>query len=775
MTIYLQRNDIQVKTIGQDSTYQLQIGPALLRDVAWYVTYRTTPDGPLQRQHGQIGALDKNLIRDVHDTGERMNISGGTNPTLHLETTVYDTRPMIGIRVGITNTAHIPLYIEELIPFDSRSISFGHGPLDGWVNGYHSWSFTGLVRHNERQPRMITHIVTRPHAENTGIRPLTGRGQYTGDWVGALIDPDHHALVAGYMGVEQQFGQIYADGRPGNLYLKLQSTADGMRLDPGQTLWGEWAALYIVPLPHPDPLRIYSHAVMRLTSPRLHDQSPTSGWSSWYQFFNKVTREDMDRNLEAVKGLSNQLPLRLVQLDDGYQPAWGDWLEHNEKFPGGVSAWAADVHAAGLEPGLWLSPFTVDRGSKVFKEHPEALIKNRKGNPVHGGFLVERWLHGLDPTHPYTKEYIQRVISTIVNEWGIRYLKLDFLYCGALPGVRYDPYSTRASAFRDGLRLIRDTAGEDVTLLGCGCPLGPAVGIVDVMRVSPDVAPTWQPEQLGLKAPFRNDWSLPATRNSLAVSINRSWTHQRWWWLDADNLLVREQQELTEDEVHTLANTVGMLSSHLIISDNLPHTAPDRLELASKLLPLMPEKRANVPGLFSARMPEVLVRRRSNLTGEYTLLMAANWQDKPHQPQLPDDIPGFNSQDEIAVLNFHDGIVETGLLSEWKLPTLPPHASRLYSLRKLTPLPAYLGSDLHISMGDEVKRWEISESDLTLLIETKHHHKGDIAIAAASKPTSVEVNGEMARTAISPSEQDEVIVFSFSVEGSGPLEIHITF
>ena len=40
---------------------------------------------------------------------------------------------------------------------------------------------------------------------------------------------------------------------------------------------------------------------------------------------------------------------------------------------------------------------------------------------------------------------------------------------------------------------MREAAGEDVTLLGCGCPLGAAVGHVDAMRASADAGPSWLP------------------------------------------------------------------------------------------------------------------------------------------------------------------------------------------------------------------------------------------------------------------------------------------
>jgi len=62
---------------------------------------------------------------------------------------------------------------------------------------------------------------------------------------------------------------------------------------------------------------------------------------------------------------------------------------------------------------------------------------------------------------------------------GFRYLKLDFLYCAALPGHRYDPGVTRAQAMHTALRIMREAAGEGVFLMGCSVPIGAAIGYMD--------------------------------------------------------------------------------------------------------------------------------------------------------------------------------------------------------------------------------------------------------------------------------------------------------
>ena len=49
-----------------------------------------------------------------------------------------------------------------------------------------------------------------------------------------------------------------------------------------------------------------------------------TGWTSWYNYFGKVTERDV---LKVLKFYSeNSIPLDLFQIDDGWQTAVGDWL-----------------------------------------------------------------------------------------------------------------------------------------------------------------------------------------------------------------------------------------------------------------------------------------------------------------------------------------------------------------------------------------------------------------------------------------------------------------
>lgn len=73
------------------------------------------------------------------------------------------------------------------------------------------------------------------------------------------------------------------------------------------------------------------------------------------------------------------------------------------------------------------------------------------------------------------------------NVWGFEYLKLDFLYSAVLADAHdshFDRTLTHAQIMQQALRLVTDTAGKDVFVLGCGAPLGSLIGHVHANRVS---------------------------------------------------------------------------------------------------------------------------------------------------------------------------------------------------------------------------------------------------------------------------------------------------
>lgn len=289
----------------------------------------------------------------------------------------------------------------------------------------------------------------------------------------------------------------------------------------------------------------YAHA---LVSQPL--QELPAGWCSWYMYWNQVTDQDILANLAAIG--EHELGIEVVQIDDGYQSEIGDWLTVRPGF-GSLERVVDAIRGSGRRAGLWTAPFLVGVNSQVAREHPDWLVGGAVACPQHWG----QEIRVLDVTHPGAAEHLVGVFSTL-NAQGFDFHKIDFTYGGAMVGARYEDVDPIA-AYRRGLELIREGAGAAATILGCGAPLLPSIGLVDAMRISPDVMPAWEPE-LG-------DISQPGMKSALAAGRARAFMHGRLWVNDPDCVLVRPEVERPEPWYNYVETLRGLAVSSDPLAD----------------------------------------------------------------------------------------------------------------------------------------------------------------------------------------------------------------
>ena len=268
-------------------------------------------------------------------------------------------------------------------------------------------------------------------------------------------------------------------------------------------------------------------------------------WCSWYHYFAGVTAADILENLRSAGHLG--LPIGVIQLDDGYSEDLGDWLRTTARFGLPLAAVAAEIRATGRRAGIWTAPLLVGARSRLAAERPEWLV-----GAADAGWNWGQRLRVLDLTHPDAAAHLHGVFSSLAA-WGFDYFKLDFLYAGALPGRRHQDASPIA-AYREGLRLIRDAVGTGATLLGCGAPLLPSLGLVDAMRVGPDVATHYEPAPGG-------DLSAPSGRAAALAVRARAFQHGRFWINDPDCLIARPEMERREEWAATVERWGGLRAS----------------------------------------------------------------------------------------------------------------------------------------------------------------------------------------------------------------------
>jgi alpha-galactosidase len=293
------------------------------------------------------------------------------------------------------------------------------------------------------------------------------------------------------------------------------------------------------------------------------DAVPT-GWCSWYCFGRGVTAEQVLTNVESIA--QNVPSLRYIQIDDGYQPAMGDWLESKAGFNGDVREVLRKIKEKGFEPALWVAPFIAEKKSRLFRDHPGWFIRGGDGQPLtSSGFRRGEW-YALDGTHPEVQKHFEALFRTLRRDWGCTYFKLDFLFWGAMQGGKFhDGAATRIEAYRRGMEAIRRGTG-DAFVLGCNAPTWPSFGLVNGSRSSSSIRRAWQ-----------------AFANTARMNLSRNWLNGRLWWNDPDCAVF--SGELPEEEYLFHATALRATGGMLLSGDDLTKLDPKRLALLRKLLP----------------------------------------------------------------------------------------------------------------------------------------------------------------------------------------------
>jgi alpha-galactosidase len=291
---------------------------------------------------------------------------------------------------------------------------------------------------------------------------------------------------------------------------------------------------------------------------------PPTAWCSWYHYFERVTQDDIEENLRAIDDLG--LDIDVVQIDDGYQAEIGDWLLLSDRFAS-LEDIVGRIRGAGRRAGIWVAPFLVGERSVLAREHPDWLV----GDAEPGTGWGDQRLSSLDVTHPGAEAYLREVFGTF-RELGVDYFKIDFIYAGAMEGRRASPGMTGVAAYRRGLEVIREAIGPDAYLLGCGAPILPSVGLVDAMRVGPDIAHHFEPAD--------GDLSQPSQRAAAQNTRWRGWQHGRFWVNDADCLVAAPHVERRKEWAEVVERYSGMRVS----SDRLRELDAWGLETTRRLL-----------------------------------------------------------------------------------------------------------------------------------------------------------------------------------------------
>jgi alpha-galactosidase len=348
------------------------------------------------------------------------------------------------------------------------------------------------------------------------------------------------------------------------------------------------------------------------THPRTSYPAPPSGWCSWYCFGPRVTAQNVLDNLAAME--RDYPDLKFVQVDDGYQPTMGDWLDTGPGFGGKpVQDILREIKTRGREPAIWVAPFVASPDSKILREHPDWFVKGDDGKPMpsdrvmFGGWRLGPW-YVLDGTHPEVQAHLERIFRTMRDEWQVEYFKLDAIFWGMMHGGRFhDPKATRVEAFRRGMQAIRRGAGDRSYILGCNHPIWPSLGLIDGSRSSLDIERNWR--------------SVSRTGRE---NLLRAWQNGRLWWNDPDTLV---QTGLPENEARFHAALVYATGGAVLAGDDLATLPRDKVGVFQAL---------SRPTGFAAEFADLsLTVGRIALPDGGTRWVVFNWGDEERTVEVP--------------------------------------------------------------------------------------------------------------------------------------------
>ena len=145
-----------------------------------------------------------------------------------------------------------------------------------------------------------------------------------------------------------------------------------------------------------------------------------NNWEATYMDFN-------EESILKIASMAKEVGVELFVLDDGWfgtrnddHQSLGDWYVNLDKLPNGIRGLSEKIEDMGMKFGLWIEPEMTNKNSDLYRTHPDWIISTP------GRFeSLSRDQHVLDYSREEVVEYIYCMISKIIRESKISYIKWD--------------------------------------------------------------------------------------------------------------------------------------------------------------------------------------------------------------------------------------------------------------------------------------------------------------------------------------------------------------
>ncbi|MET9845856.1 alpha-galactosidase [Streptomyces ossamyceticus] len=161
--------------------------------------------------------------------------------------------------------------------------------------------------------------------------------------------------------------------------------------------------------------------------------------------FNSWEATEFDISEEQQRALAERaaaIGVELFVVDDGWfgartsdRAGLGDWTPNPDRFPEGLKPLADQVHALGMQFGIWVEPEMVNPDSELYRAHPDwaQFQPGRKRTELRNQLV-------LNLARPDVQEYLWEKLDALLSSAPIDYVKWDFNRCftdAGWPGEEY--------------------------------------------------------------------------------------------------------------------------------------------------------------------------------------------------------------------------------------------------------------------------------------------------------------------------------------------------
>jgi len=578
---------------------------------------------------------------------------------------------------------------------------------------------------------------TQPDSAAAALAPGDFAGHSVSNWDHGVADLDGDAVwVAGAtsfqhvvpvlnLTYQSSHAQIDELGRAGFSYLSLEGDllpvpkplAAGDSIDSESFVALPFESDLLLGMEHYADI-LASELGLTPWQRRVQGRRVPNGWNSWSGSGGTGgygTNIDEDLILDNARFMADQLRdwgIDWFQLDDGYEPTYGDWSWDKTRFPHG-GAWLADqIRELGMRPGLWMAPFSASANSQLYLQHSDWFAdKTLLGRIIVGTDQI------LDLSNPEVQAWLTALGHTVHDEWGFDWYKLDFGYQSLFGQDFWEEGATREEAWREGLAAIREGLGQDAFLVVVGV-IGIDYELADSARVTLDNDPVWEWEP---GTPDTDIIDQAGFKPTMRTAGRRWYLQDRVWINHPDLIFFRSNTNdetwprLSFEQSRAFATWVGLSGGIVKLGDRLVDLQGDAVNVIRSLLPTY-----GVP----ARPLDVLRREfpeqwqlpvHAALDGydeQYDVIGVFDWGrnwDLSVEPyaELPDDGLTKTHTIDLSARGLDGPLLAYEFWTQSFLGTVQDTLSldvsaddcRVVALHPLTGAPQWLGWNRQLSMG----------------------------------------------------------------------------